>query len=503
MTINPMSVPTLNDADLVQASLAGRRDAFGQIVARYQALVCALAYSATGSLSRSEDLAQDTFVAAWRQLPELREPAKLRAWLCGIARHLISNSQRRAGREPAHLAEPFDPTQEAAALEPSPPEQAVSREEEAILWRALEKIPETYREPLVLFYREHRSVESVARELELSEDAVKQRLSRGRALLHEQVLVLVEGTLERSNPGRAFTGTVLAALPVIGTGAGAAAAGASAARASGATKAASSAGGVGGFAGVLGLLSVLGGYVGWQMGDTAAQSPAERLWVVRFWRVVAGGFVLFFLPALGLALLRRSYPLLQVVATLWLGLFFVAVTVGFAMYAWRQHRRIRRHERAAETEPSISRKRLIIWVAIGTLAMALLLPISVGGGWQTHRLGSAEAPAFIAAHPTAQFYFVEYQDGQRSLSIRVTEDERHSQFVAPLDERTLAALKERGVPVKTLAQGRDFEILGWPGRMLFVLALLIVAAGVATLARTLRRGQSVPKSAAPTNLTTG
>jgi len=84
------SVPQ-NDADLVAASLSGNRDAFGQIVARYQSLVCSLAYSATGSLSQSEDLAQDTFVTAWKRLRDLREPEKLRAWLCGIARNLINN----------------------------------------------------------------------------------------------------------------------------------------------------------------------------------------------------------------------------------------------------------------------------------------------------------------------------------------------------------------------------------------------------------------------------
>ena len=118
---NPMPATVQNDAKLVQATLAGDRGAFGQIVMRYQALICSLAYSATGSLNRSEDLAQETFVAAWQQLPVLREPSKLRAWLCGIARNLISNAQRSAGREPAHLAEPFDTASEAIAPEPSPP----------------------------------------------------------------------------------------------------------------------------------------------------------------------------------------------------------------------------------------------------------------------------------------------------------------------------------------------------------------------------------------------
>ncbi len=91
----PMAIN--NDAELVCDSLAGNRDAFGQIVARYQSLVCSLAYSATGSLSQSEDLAQETFFAAWKQLAGLREPEKLRAWLCAIARNLINNCAAPAG----------------------------------------------------------------------------------------------------------------------------------------------------------------------------------------------------------------------------------------------------------------------------------------------------------------------------------------------------------------------------------------------------------------------
>ena len=99
-----MSAGAHNDAELVSESLSGNRDAFGRIVAQYQSLICSLAYSATGSLSQSEDLAQETFLAAWKQLADLREPHKLRAWLCGIARNLINYSLRRQGRELSHAA---------------------------------------------------------------------------------------------------------------------------------------------------------------------------------------------------------------------------------------------------------------------------------------------------------------------------------------------------------------------------------------------------------------
>ena len=175
-----------DDTDLVASSLAGNQEAFGRIVARYQSLICSLAYSATGSLSASEDLAQKIFVTAWKQLSSLREPAKLRSWLCRIARNLICDALRDQHREPSHAAETLDAAVDSPALEPPPSEQAMNKEEEAILWRSVERIPQSYRELLVLFYREHQSIEKVAQALELTEDAVKQRLSRGRKLLHER-----------------------------------------------------------------------------------------------------------------------------------------------------------------------------------------------------------------------------------------------------------------------------------------------------------------------------
>ena len=214
------------DSELVAQSLAGRRDAFRQIVERYQILICSLAYGATGSVGRSEDLAQETFVTAWTELAQLREPAKLRPWLCTIVRFLIGKELRRQGREPSDTAESLEAVGEVAAPGPLPPEQAISEEEKSVLWRSLEGIPKIYREPLVLFYREHQSVEKVAAELELSEDAVKQRLSRGRNLLRERMMAFVEGALSKTKPGKAFTVGVVAALPLLATSAKAAAAGA-------------------------------------------------------------------------------------------------------------------------------------------------------------------------------------------------------------------------------------------------------------------------------------
>ena len=295
-----MKMMDSSDSELVIQSLAGNRDAFGWIVARYQSLLCSLAYSATGSLSQSEDLAQETFVTAWKQLADLREPEKLRWWLCRISRNLTCDALRKQGREPIHKAEPLEEVEESAAAEPLPSDYTISREEEAILWRSIERIPESYREPLVLFYREHQSVENVAAALDLSEDAVKQRLSRGRKLLHEQVLAFVEGALERTSPGRAFTIGVVAALPAFAISAKAAEVGVATAK-SGITAKAVAASGLSS-AILAPALGFLGNYFAYRRGMDGAQSDYERDYIKRFYRKLIA-WILGFLAAYGLLMI--------------------------------------------------------------------------------------------------------------------------------------------------------------------------------------------------------
>jgi RNA polymerase sigma factor (sigma-70 family) len=341
MLMRTMPAAIHTDAELVGASLAGNRDAFGKIVARYQSLVCSLAYSATGSLSQSEDLAQETFVAAWKQLAGLREPEKLRAWLCGIARNITSNSLRKQGREPSHRAESLDEISESHSPEPQPVEQTISNEEQAILWRSLERIPEIYREPLVLFYREHQSIEAVAQNLELTEDAVKQRLSRGRKLLHEQVLAFVEGALERTNPGKVFTLGVLAALPALTISAKAATLGAAAAKGSATAKAA---GAMGLFGAAMGLLVVFfGNYACYRIGLDEAGSDAERGRVKALHRQAILFSVIFYLvfALLSFWVCRNQldHALLLTMLTNGLIVIYLMTYFGFAMSALREHRR--------------------------------------------------------------------------------------------------------------------------------------------------------------------
>src|SRR6185503_12011877 len=152
------------DADLARAARAGDKRAFVEIVARHQAMVCGIALGILGDFAASEDAGQEAFVTAWRKIHELREPERLRAWLAQIARNAALGHLRRT-RGHNELEEALGIADEG----PRPDEIAASEEEAALVRDSLARLPETYRLPLVLFYREGQSASSVAESLGISE----------------------------------------------------------------------------------------------------------------------------------------------------------------------------------------------------------------------------------------------------------------------------------------------------------------------------------------------
>jgi RNA polymerase sigma factor (sigma-70 family) len=313
----PIPAPAAaSDEQLWRLSREGNPEAFGRIVERYQALVCSLAFSACGSLAASEDLAQETFIAAWNRLDDLREPGKLRGWLCGIVRHLAANVARRDLRRGGAAAS-LTAVAEVPAPNADPAAEAVTREEEALLWRALAGIPDNYREPMVLFYREHQSIAEVAAGLDLSVDVVKQRLSRGRAMLREEMATLVESTLTRTRPNAAFTAGVLMALPLVSAPAASAAA-ATVGAVGGKAVAAATKGALEG----LGIGALIGPAIGLNVGlfgakaaASTARSEPERRCIKRHSRRI----VLFcWIMCIGLVLVLSQAGKLYAVTPTWL-----------------------------------------------------------------------------------------------------------------------------------------------------------------------------------------
>jgi RNA polymerase sigma factor (sigma-70 family) len=530
MATEPMQKADINDAELVAESLHGNRDAFRLIVERYQTLVSSLAYCATGNVSRSEDLAQETFVSAWKQLAELREPAKLRPWLCSIARSLISKEFRRQGREPDHAAESLEAVDEWVSPEPLPPDQVISDEEKAILWRSLERIPEIYREPLVLYYREHQSVEAVAQDLGLTEDAVKQRLSRGRKLLQAQFLAFVAGALEQTSPGKAFTLGVIAALPLLATTAKAATVGTALAKHGGM---AAKTTGSGGFLSAVfnGLMVMvywlnaavlpLAGYIGYKMGGDSQNNEQVRRAVAAFWRIIGISMLLLFcLPPLfaffAVKVLHLSeakvLPLLVAVYNICLPAFmFGVVPLALVTWIWQRRRTV---PAAAGAEPKPRPKSITLWVVLAmTMAIVYLgflcwsystavrMNLLAKDMPQTRSLSTREMQNAIADPQVQkqQLRMYENVSGGRTLSGDLLENGKTTRFLAPADTSTLALLDEKGISYETRIARRDERSL--PTRTFFEaqrllppLSCFIVVAGVVSLVRGHHERRSIPRA---------
>ena len=205
------SIMSVTYMELIEQSRSGDSAAFGQIVRRYQGIVSGVVYGILGDFHKSEDIAQETFLIAWKKLDELREVEKLPGWLCAIAKNLARQTrlqQAKIPTVPVSLASEIETADDPARL-------LAQSEQNRLIWNALEKIPEKYRLPLVLFYRSEQSVPEIALALELSENTLHVRLNRARKFLRKELEKQVEGAIRSSGPGEFFSLAVLAALPAV------------------------------------------------------------------------------------------------------------------------------------------------------------------------------------------------------------------------------------------------------------------------------------------------
>ena len=180
---------------------------FERLVREHQGVVCAVAYAVLRDRARSEEVAQEAFLLAWQRLPIMDPKPAMPAWVCGVARNLALNAARRR-KETAMDRE--------AIVSETPLDTVLDRETEDLARAALGTLSQRDREVVTLYYRNDASVAEISGALGISEQAVRQRLHRGRERLRSG-LAAVETTLRATQPGPAFAATVVAALATRGT----------------------------------------------------------------------------------------------------------------------------------------------------------------------------------------------------------------------------------------------------------------------------------------------
>jgi len=203
---------------LVAAAATGDADAFARVIGATGGLVTSIALAIVRDVDMSQDIAQDVFLSAWRDLRKLRNSASFLPWLRQMTRNRAHHVLRGRVRTRRWMVQPSDDQHVEAVVDgrAGVTERVLAKEDRERLREALAVLPDETREVLALYYREGQSVAQVAALLDLSENAVKKRLARARDTLRDALLERLGETLGATAPGAAFGAAVMAALPLAG-----------------------------------------------------------------------------------------------------------------------------------------------------------------------------------------------------------------------------------------------------------------------------------------------
>jgi len=182
------------DAQLMRRVQRGDRDAFAELVGRYQRPIYNFILRTVRDETEAEDLAQTTFVQVWKSAKRYRVSARFSTWLYTIARNLTLNEIRRRTRHRAESLDAAHPEHEEQVLHQvedksalGPPEAVVRAELFAKVEEAIGDLPENQRTALLLCREEDVSYEEIARILGVSVSATKSIIHRAREALRARL----------------------------------------------------------------------------------------------------------------------------------------------------------------------------------------------------------------------------------------------------------------------------------------------------------------------------
>jgi RNA polymerase sigma-70 factor, ECF subfamily len=178
------SYAVIEDRYLVAAALAGKPDAYDELVRRYRGAVILLAMRSLGSREAAQDVAQEAFIIGFQQLPQLKDPRRFGPWIRTIAH----NRAKRLGKLESRSLPVEDGRMDlvrADNLDPTcnPVEAVLKKERDTAIRGLVASLPPGTQMALQLYYAEQWSVTQIAEFLSLTKTTVKWRLHAGRKQL--------------------------------------------------------------------------------------------------------------------------------------------------------------------------------------------------------------------------------------------------------------------------------------------------------------------------------
>ena len=169
---------------LIERARAGDRQAFGELVLRFQPAVYAVALTRLRDVNEAVELTQEVFIHAMTKLEQLRDPHCFVGWLRQITVRMAINRVTR--KAPWHGAEP-EALQNAPAPANTPLEELVRAEQRDELLEGLEQLKPVDRATLVAFYLRGQSLQQMSRDFETPVGTIKRRLHVARKRLRKQL----------------------------------------------------------------------------------------------------------------------------------------------------------------------------------------------------------------------------------------------------------------------------------------------------------------------------
>ncbi|MBI2944816.1 MAG: sigma-70 family RNA polymerase sigma factor [Candidatus Wallbacteria bacterium] len=175
-----------SDVELVEQFKAGDEQAYNEIVRRYSSKVLTLCGYYLKDSDEAYDLSQEVFLKLYRGLKDFRGEAKLSTWIHTVAinacKNRLSSLRRLFFRRKGYDADP-----ERRRQAPGPDEMVLRTERRAAVLEEIRKLPEKFREIIILKDIQDTSYESIAKILDINDGTVKSRLHRARLALQERL----------------------------------------------------------------------------------------------------------------------------------------------------------------------------------------------------------------------------------------------------------------------------------------------------------------------------
>ena len=187
-----------NDAQLIQDTLAGDDEAFNALVRKYQKSVHALAWRKIGDFQDAEEVTQDTFLRAYKNLSTLKNPHQFAGWLYVIANRLCINwlQKQKSAMQPLEDT-PMKEIENASYTHYESERREIAASEHRLerAKKLLAKLPESERTVVTLYYLGEMTTKEIGRFLGVSVNTITSRLQRARKRLQDDQEHLIKEVL--------------------------------------------------------------------------------------------------------------------------------------------------------------------------------------------------------------------------------------------------------------------------------------------------------------------